>query len=426
MASDEGVLARSIASGSAAGSPYTPYRATVDGASITVVFRDRTLSDLISFTYAHNPPEAAAADFLGRIQLIAAREPASQKFVAVILDGENPWEAYPDGGEGFLSAVYRRLAGGHGARAATVSEAIREVPAIPEVSHLHSGSWINQNFKVWIGHPEDNAAWALLRRARQFLVSRAGDADPIALEAAWDALYAAEGSDWYWWYGDDFSSMLSPEFDRIFRLHLARVYEVLGQPVPPALGHAIKIERDQAQVCEPVGFIHPTIDGRATSFYEWWSASQFMVRSDAGQMYCPVAYVSAFFFGFDLEHLYLRLDVSPGVIGSSSGTFTGRCHVVSPRPLGVTFPLSRHNGTCSLTRGEGTDTIVVPTAARAVVERVVELAVPFADLGLKEGERVEFFVEVWEGPVELGRYPHDRPCTFVVPGRDFESRMWSV
>jgi hypothetical protein len=143
-------------------------------------------------------------------------------------------------------------------------------------------------------------------------------------------------------------------------------------------------------------------------------------------MYCPVSYVSAFFFGFDLEHLYLRLDVSPGVIGSSPGMFTGRCNVVSPRPLGLTFPLSRQNGVCSLTRGEGTATIVVPTAARAVVERVVELVVPFADLGLKEGERVEFFVEVWEGAVELGRYPPDRPCAFVVPGRDFESRMWSV
>jgi hypothetical protein len=52
--------------------------------------------------------------------------------------------------------------------------------------------------------------------------------------------------------------------------------------------------------------------------------------------------------------------------------------------------------------------------------------VPFVDLGVNEGERVEFFVEVWEGRVELGRYPPDQPCSFTVPGRDFESRMWSV
>ncbi|MFZ5875965.1 MAG: glycoside hydrolase family 57 protein [Nitrospirota bacterium] len=426
MASDEGVLARSIAGRGATAAPYAPYRITVDGASLHVVFRDRTLSDLIGFTYAHNPPHAAAEDFCARIRAVAERDASSQPVVAVMLDGENPWEAYPDGGEGFLSAVYRRLADAREVRAATVGEAIREAPAVTELSRLHSGSWINQNFRIWIGHPEDNQAWTLLRRARQFLAARGGDAESGALQDAWDALYAAEGSDWFWWYGDEFSSMLSPEFDRIFRLHLARVYEVLDQPVPPALRQAIKIERGQERMCEPVRLIHPTIDGRATSFYEWWSASRYAVRSDAGQMYCPVAYASAFFFGFDLANLYLRLDVSPGVLGSSPGTFTGRCHVVAPRPLSLAFPLCRLDGTCTLTRGDGADTITVPTASRAAIDRVVEVAVPFADLEIKEGERVEFFVEVWEGGVELGRYPPDRPCSFTVPGGDFESRMWSV
>jgi len=426
MASDEGVLARSSVAGGSVGDPYRPYRVTVDGASLDVVFRDRTLSDLIGFTYAHNPPEAAAEDFCGRVQAIAARDASSHTLVAVMLDGENPWEAYPDGGEGFLSAVYRRLAEGRDIRAASVGEAIREAPVVTALSHLHSGSWINQNFRIWIGHPEDNQAWTLLRRTRQFLAARGGHADSGVHHDAWDALYAAEGSDWFWWYGDEFSSMLSPEFDRIFRLHLARVYEVLNQPVPPALCQAIKIERDQERMCEPVRFIHPTIDGRATSFYEWWSASQYTMRSDAGQMYCPEAYASAFLFGFDIETLYLRLDVSPGVLGSSPGTFTGRCHVVAPRPLSLAFPLCRRDGACTLTRGEGADTITVPTASRAAIDRVVEVAVPFADLDVKEGERVEFFVEVWEGGVELGRYPPDQPCAFTVPGRDFESRMWSV
>jgi alpha-amylase/alpha-mannosidase (GH57 family) len=428
LATDEGVLARSLTSGQRGGSPYAPYRVSVEGASLDVVFRDRMLSDLLGFTYAHNPPEAAADDFLGRVAAIAARDPGRQHMVAVILDGENPWEAYPDGGQGFLSAVYRRLAAGRHARPATISEAIRDAPDRPVLSHLHSGSWINQSFRIWIGHPEDNQAWTVLRRARQFLVSRSADPKlaPKDLQDAWDALYAAEGSDWFWWYGDDFTSMLSPEFDRIFRLHLARVYEALKQPVPGFLRQAIKMARDHAPIREPVGLIHPTIDGRATSFYEWWSASQYTVRSDAGQMYCPVAYASSLFYGFDLEHLYLRLDVSPGLMCSSPGTFVGRCHVVTPRPLSLAFPLCRDDGACTLTRGEGADAVVVPTSARVAVERLVELAVPFADLGLKEGERVEFFVEVLEGQVELGRYPTDGPCTFIVPGRDFEAMMWSV
>ncbi len=428
LATDEGVLARSLRSGDGSGTPYTPYRVTVDGVSLDVVFRDRTLSDLIGFTYAHNPPEAAADDFFGRVAAIANRDSGREHMVAVILDGENPWEAYPDSGEGFLSAVYRRLATGRHARAATMSEAIRDAPARPALSHFHSGSWINQNFRIWIGHPEDNQAWSLLRRTRQFLATHGADPALSAEDRqnAWDALYAAEGSDWFWWYGDDFTSMLSPEFDRIFRLHLARVYEALKQPVPAHLRQAIKIARGEPAIREPVRFIHPTIDGRATSFYEWWSASQYTVRSDAGQMYCPVAYATALYYGFDLEHLYLRLDVSPGLMCSAPGTFVGRCHVMTPRPLSLTFPLCRGDGACVLTQGEGPDAVVVPTRARVAVDRVVELAVPFAELGLKEGERVEFVVEVLEGKVELGRYPTDRACTFVVPGRDFEAMMWSA
>jgi hypothetical protein len=70
--------------------------------------------------------------------------------------------------------------------------------------------------------------------------------------------------------------------------------------------------------------------------------------------------------------------------------------------------------------------VAAPTTARVAIRKIVELAVPFADLGVKEGERVEFVVEVSEGGIELDHYPAKRPCTFVVPGPDFEAMMWSV
>ena len=98
VATDEGILAKSLSGGEAATTPYLPYRVTVEGASLDLVFRDRVLSDLIGFTYANNPPEAAAQDFMGRVAAIAAQERRPAPLIAVILDGENPWEAYPDGG----------------------------------------------------------------------------------------------------------------------------------------------------------------------------------------------------------------------------------------------------------------------------------------------------------------------------------------
>jgi len=56
-----------------------------------------------------------------------------------------------------------------------------------------------------------------------------------ARELAWEALYMAEGSDWNWWYGDDHSSNLDMEFDKLYRDQLAAVYRVIGKPIPDFL-----------------------------------------------------------------------------------------------------------------------------------------------------------------------------------------------
>ena len=52
---------------------------------------------------------------------------------------------------------------------------------------------------------------------------------PTTLARAWDEMYIAEGSDWFWWYGDDHSSALDALFDHLFRKHLRNVYTLLGR-----------------------------------------------------------------------------------------------------------------------------------------------------------------------------------------------------
>ena len=37
------------------------------------------------------------------------------------------------------------------------------------MGRLFPGSWINHNFKIWIGHEEDNSAWDLVKETRDFL-----------------------------------------------------------------------------------------------------------------------------------------------------------------------------------------------------------------------------------------------------------------
>src|SRR5207237_10057069 len=76
---------------------------------LAILFRDRDLSDAVGFTYSRNEPTEAVSDFCGRLKAIAQRAPGPRPVVPVILDGENPWEHYPDGGEGFLRGLYTAL-----------------------------------------------------------------------------------------------------------------------------------------------------------------------------------------------------------------------------------------------------------------------------------------------------------------------------
>src|SRR5204862_488924 len=98
----------------------------------------------------------------------------------------------------------------------------------PEIGSIFPGSWIDANFYIWIGHDDDRRAWSQLAEAREAVgAQNPADIDPTALARAREEVFIAEGSDWFWWYGDDHSSEHDLEFDDLFRRHLRNVYRLL-------------------------------------------------------------------------------------------------------------------------------------------------------------------------------------------------------
>ncbi len=241
------------------------------------LFRDRGLSDRIGFTYATWRGEEAAADVLRHTR---------DASVLLALDGENPWESYRDAGEHFLHALL-----GH-ARTRTCGEMAADTPR-GRVRRLHTGSWIGGDFAIWIGHPEDRAGWELLRDAREEWEHRGKP------EAAREHLYGAEGSDWFWWYGDQFSTPFEAEFDRLFRARLAAAWEAMGGPVPAALGEPIK--RAAVGVRPPRHALAP--DG--VDWFAWAGAGRIELR--AGAMAPVRGMPRALLFGERGGRLHLRL-----------------------------------------------------------------------------------------------------------------------
>jgi hypothetical protein len=200
--------------------------------------------------------DLAAQDFLAHVVHDVADRLSGQedRMVSVILDGENTYGAYGPRAPAFLRALYRRLTESADVQTVTFSgylggEPDRQVAAHPteqqqRVYELFTGSWIDEagsapgvDLGTWAGEPDENDAWKLLGDARQAL-AQAG-ATPESNELAFDALYMAEGSDWYWWLGTDHPAPKDWDFEALFRQHLSNAYRLAGLEPPPDLERAL-------------------------------------------------------------------------------------------------------------------------------------------------------------------------------------------
>jgi alpha-amylase/alpha-mannosidase (GH57 family) len=233
LVTDEGILERSLgrplrADGTPAIELYRPW--TLGGDSPALLFRDRRLSDRIGFAYGGWHDESyGAPDFARHVEELARALPDDAAIV-IALDGENPWLHYSDGGGVFLRSLFSILQQGTGSvELATLGDLTgRTAPST--LPTLHPGSWINSVFATWIGHPEKTRAWELLCEIRAAMPG--GDPPPSML--------LAEGSDWFWWLGDDNPTELAPLYDEIFRRHLADACRQAGLDIPAVLRRPLK------------------------------------------------------------------------------------------------------------------------------------------------------------------------------------------
>lgn len=283
---DEGILYRSTVADGGRPDHGEPF---VDpSGKVAMFFRDHGLSDEFGFTYRDKSPHDAAHDCLNRIRGFAdarggmGRRPA----MVVILDGENPWERYPNAGREHLLALQEVLGSARDVEVVTPSQHLQHQPARRRLSRLHAGSWVDSTFAIWIGHQEDRQGWRLLGDCRRTIERARRDGAPAEkVDAALEALYPAEGSDWFWWFGEEFQTREADLYDALFRGQIKSAYQALGVTPPPLLDEPIKQHRKAAQGGR--GWpVRPRLVGQRPSAVEWKGAVR--VRGgDAGSMAGP-------------------------------------------------------------------------------------------------------------------------------------------
>jgi alpha-amylase/alpha-mannosidase (GH57 family) len=398
---------------------FQGWRVAYDGAAVNAVFREKPLSDFIGFMAAKNSPVAAAEHLLTHLRHIADVVPAENGLIPLILDGENAWETFADGGEGFLRALYGGIAAEPGRLSScTIEEYFRLHPPRHQLTTLHTGSWISSNFDIWIGEEEENRAWDLLGETRAFLQREidGGKLAPDVRAAALREIYAAEGSDWFWWYGPDFSTDNDALFDDLFRLHLKNVYALCGGVAPSALDVPITAARVMPLYSVPERPISPALAGG--SFFDWIGAGQYVAGSEQGAMYRADRMVRKIQFGSDDQSFFLRVEMRKW----------------EPLEIAVQFHLPAETTvrTSLLTAGGGGQFSVerqgMPAQTRTslVLNGAIELAIPLADLGLAGEAPVAFQVRVFRDGIERECYPESAPIQFTLLGADFALRNWIV
>ena len=323
MATDEGVLGRSIGytfsrdahgrlHGDSAEQLYNIHRYENSDTRMHMVFRDHTLSDLIGFVYSAMPARDAANHLLNTIHESAqpVLERGKDAVISVILDGENAWEYYPQSGREFLRRFYDGLQRDPMIESVTVSEAIarHKESNFGTLTRLVPGSWIDANFNVWIGAPEDNKAWDLLAEARDYYDHNANRVSETQRKLAWEELLIAEGSDWNWWYGPEHHSANDRDFDELYRRHLSNVYTALEGVPPEELTVPIASGFVRPSYHPQTAYVRAKVDGLVSGYFEWMGAASYTSDQRTSAMHGKQFLLDAVYAGLDADSLSGRLD----------------------------------------------------------------------------------------------------------------------
>ncbi len=412
------------------------------GKEINIIFRDRELSDNIGFVYSNWDPKDAVKDIELRLNniyhTVYSQESLNEDYiVSIILDGENCWEYYPNDGIEFLTEFYKMLTTNELFETTLISKYIEEHPAEYTLKTLWPGSWINANYNIWIGHPEDNTAWEYLTKTRNVLVENINSQPQLEkekIESCWEEIYIAEGSDWYWWYGDEHFTLDSSVFDNLFRQHLKNVYIQLGLEIPQYLNIPIKGSGKKPEYVLPTDFISPVIDGKITNYFEWISAGKYLLRQTSS-MHQTTNIISQIFFGFDLGNLYFRIDLNPKIEKENLENLLININLLRqqqlPETFNITFYLADKIDFYEF-YAAGLEKQILNDIKK---DKIIELKLPFCLIKTLPGNKILFNITVYSATkgnkeqtklYELERWPPNGYIEIFHPTESYPKQFWSV
>lgn len=320
VAGDEGVLEKSISNGFKSTEKFFPRKYKNHNGEITVFFRDRFLSDRIGFVYSSWNESDAANDFLNNLSKIRqeiikihGEQALNHAAISIILDGENCWEYYHDNGIPFLKELFGKLQSAKEFKTVTASEAASSNNGnyLPYIENIRAGSWINSDFKIWIGDEDDRHAWKMLADTRRLIHENRHKLDAEKYRLAMEEIYIAEGSDWFWWYGPEHISENNPDFDYLFRSHLLKIYELLGEKPPDEINNPVGNTINYEIFALPKSILDSGLEPNFDRNKLWQNAGFYDATKAMSAMHQSGEILKKVYFGNDRNFIYFGFDLIP-------------------------------------------------------------------------------------------------------------------
>ncbi len=299
---------------------YTPYKVMgANGTSVTMFFRDDYLSDAWAFNYGNMQTSAAVANFINYLKGVYNAIPLenhSNTVVTVALDGENWMFMAPFANDGipFLDALYAGLeANSSYIHTVTPQQYLSTHHQLPVIHNLATGSWNQGNgvaapyqgdisLTQWSGYPVQDFYWEVLDKVRGMVISyqvqngltQLGNYTLIEqnltasgkegnFTRAMNAIYAAEGSDWFFTAAPwDISGSNMIPFDYIFKGDLIYALHQIGASIPDYLTTHPVTPYPASSMGQPTQAHTPTMGGYPETSSNTGIGTAFSVSSNNG------------------------------------------------------------------------------------------------------------------------------------------------
>ncbi len=417
---------------------------------INIVFRDSVIPNLITFEYARHDNIASANDLFDRIKTVHDKlknAPDENHLLTIAMDGENSWDSYQEDGHIFLERIYSLINSDRNIKTVLISDYVEKNKNTEKLlKKVASGSWVNQEFQLWIAEPTKNLAWKYLVQARNDIkeAEKSGRLSKEQIRNAKSEIYIAEGSDWFWWYGEPNNSGQDHIFDFMFREHLRNVYQIIEKPIPSYIDVPLISVMGKPSK-NPIKLITPQLSGKVKDNEDWLNAGCIVIPD--GPNLKENKLLNRICFGNDNNNLYILFDISKYVLNSKESfkeyfsiyiyiktynkenefsspprttnkadsiypilldgyNYEAKFAVTNNRKYPLQFSKAQKDGLWELKWGHH---------IKYVQDEIGEVCIPFDDINVKPGENIDFFFVTGCSGVTEEVYPKDIPLSIQRP-----------